>query len=786
MAWNITDQEIDALVSKLSLSAKIDLVSGNGLWRTSPNYTHNIPEILMTDGTYGVRYSVEQIDGPQDRAEQLSAFLSVVNADLSRGVEGAFGSSRPATCFPNGCCYACSWDPELAYDLGTALAAECAHFGVNILLGPGINIRRTPLGGRSYEYFSEDPFLTGEIAAKLIKGMQDNGVGASLKHLACNNSEIHRTTMSSEVEERALREIYLSAFERAIRKAEPWTVMSSYNLINGVQAAENKWLLTDVLRDEWRFDGVVISDWHGIKDRPASLLAGNCLDMPESAPRKEDLRLAVEAGEVPMDDMDGACVRMLHLVRKAHASHITEPQTNFEAHHELSRRIAAESIVLLKNENDLLPLNMDAIGSIAIVGETARAPIYQGSGCATTSPTFEDNPVNEIVKLATNANVTTYDIADLQGDSAEDVLNTLSAADVVLFFGNTEVGVDGEGADRAHLNLLDGQDAAISQIAARNPNLAVIIATPDAVVMPWIDEVGAVLMPFYGGQGVGNAIAQVLSGAQNPCGKLTVTFPEKLEDVPGFLSYPGENHRHVYAEGLFVGYRGYDIRKTETLFPFGFGLSYTSYSYANVTCDTDRITEDSTFTIKVDVTNTGSRAGKEIVQVYVRPHTPRLSRPVRELKGFAKVALEPGETKEIQITIEARDLRYYDPAFGEWFLDVGPMSIEVGASSRDIRQILDIVAEARPLPATRLDINNEASQIVENPEIRSAFGNFLKSRLDLTDAETEQMLDYCGGSFLNLYDTVSWVAGEKISKAEMTSFLDQINSEFGAARIPAS
>lgn len=342
MTWNISDKELAGLVGEMSLEEKVALTSGFGLWRTAADYRLNIPEILMTDGTYGVRYSIEQIDGPQDSESQLASFLTVVNADLSRGVEGAFGSTRPATCFPNGSSFACSWDVDLAHELGEALAAECQAFGVNILLGPGINIRRTPLAGRAYEYYSEDPVVTGDIAAAVINGLQENGVGASLKHFACNNSEVQRTTMSSEVEERALREIYLAGFERAIRKSNPWTVMSSYNRLNGVQAAENHWLLTEVLRDDWGYEGLVMSDWHGIKDRPASLMAGNDLDMPESGARKQELLEAVEAGRVPQDVLDASCLRVLKLVRTARAGIKPNATVDHRKHHELAQRMAAE------------------------------------------------------------------------------------------------------------------------------------------------------------------------------------------------------------------------------------------------------------------------------------------------------------------------------------------------------------------------------------------------------------------------------------------------------------
>jgi beta-glucosidase len=783
MTWNISDKELGALVDQMTLEEKATLVTGHGLWRTAANYRLNIPEVLMTDGTYGVRYSIEQIDGPQDSDSQLASFLSVVNADLSRGVEGAFGSTRPATCFPNGSSFACSWDVRLAHELGEALANECQAFGVNILLGPGINIRRTPLAGRSYEYYSEDPFLSGEIAAAVVNGMQKNGVGASLKHFACNNSEVQRTTMSSVVEERALREIYLAGFERAIRKSNPWTVMSSYNRLNDVQAAENHWLLTDILRGEWGYDGVVVSDWHGIKDRAASMNAGNDLDMPESAARRQELLEAVNEGRVSSKVLDRACLRVLKLIRTARNGIRTNVTADFKKHHALSQRMAVESIVLLKNEGGLLPLDGTRLRRIAVVGAAAREPVIQGSGCATTRPTEVDIPLDEIRRLAPGATVSFNVVSDFALDSASEkaALADIDAADVVLFFGNTEVGYDGEGSDRTDLNLHDGQDELIDRLSKRNDKFAVILATPDAVVMPWIDRAAAVVAMFFGGQGAGRAVAEVLFGVDNPCGKLTVTFPVQLEDTPGFLTYPGENNRHVYCEGIHVGYRSYDKRKLAPQFPFGFGLSYTTFDYSNIEIDVDSINEASTLTVSFDVTNTGTRPGKEIAQVYARPHSPRLIRPLRELKGFAKVMLQPGETRRVEVAVEARDLRYYDCDHRRWLLDAGKLTIEVAASSRDIRLERTIDVEAPALPSSILTVESQPSTVLEQEFARKRFGAFLKEQLDLDAEETDRLLEYCGGSFLGIYNTVAWVAGDKISKDAMAGFLDCLNKEMGSA-----
>lgn len=777
--WNPSDKELRSLVDEMTDAEKVDLMNGRGLWRTSANYRLNVPEIIMTDGTYGVRYSVSEIDEAYDEKTSLERFLSVVNQRADKVLSADFNSTRPATCYPNGSAFGCAWDVNLAYELGSALAAECQAYGVNLLLGPGINIRRTPLGGRSYEYYSEDPVLAGDVAASVIRGLQENGVGASLKHFACNNSEIRRTTMSSDVGERALREIYLAGFERAIRKGKPWTVMSSYNRLNGVQAAENHWLLTRVLREDWSYDGVVVSDWHGIKNRAAAAVAGNDLDMPESKSRKRQLLAAMSDGSVPMAVIDKSCLRILELVRRAKKGERRDATFDPDRHHELARRMAAESIVLLKNEGQLLPLR-PALKRIAVIGNAAVEPVIQGSGCATTRPTRLDIPFDHIKALAgASAEVGHFPLQGAEPEAnaglAAAAIHAAANADVVIIFGNTDIAYDGEGTDRADLHLAGQQDALIEEVARINPRTVVVLASPDAVEMPWLTQVPAVLSTFFAGQGMGSAVADILFGRSNPSGKLTVTFPARLEDTPAFLSYPGENDHHSYAEGIFVGYRFYDRRQFAPLFPFGFGLSYTTFAYSDLRLDRDTLREDDTLTVSFAVTNTGSMGGQEVCQIYGAARRARLQRPVRELKGFAKVQLEPGETKRVEVPIATRDLRYFDPAHQRWLLDAGRYAIEVGASSRDIRLSAEVTCEASRLPAQRFTIDSQPFLILDDLVGREKLHAFFRSRLELDDHGAGHLINYCRTSFVGIYSTIAWFAGEVIAEDEVRGLIDDIN-----------
>ena len=772
------------LVAQLSDAEKVDLISGFNMWKTRAIPRLGIPSIVMTDGTYGVRYSIEQIDNDAAGGQDLDAFLAVVNL-RANDVQTAWGTMKPATCFAYGSNFGCSWDVDLAYELGAALAHECQAHGVNLLLGPGINLRRTPLGGRSYEYYSEDPVVAGDIAAGVINGLQDNGVGASLMHFACNNSEVERTTMDSVVEERALREIYLLGFERAIANSRPWTVMSSYNRLNGVQAAEDRWLLDTVLRGDWGYDGLVISDWNGIKNRPASLMAGNDLDMPENSTRKRHLLSAISTGAVPAGIVDTACVRVLDLVRKAKAGERWDGGCDFPSHHVLARKMAAESIVLLKNDG-VLPLRAGELRRIAVVGPGAVDAVIQGSGCATTTPTEVDIPLAEIRRAAGPEMAVEHFVGASDNPAETESLRAAAldgccGADVVIVFAHTEVGYDGEGSDRRHLDLAPWHDALIAAIAAECPKVVVVLANPDAVLMPWLGAVEAVVETFFAGQGMGAAIADILFGAANPSGKLTSTFPARIEDIPGYLTYPGENGRHLYSEGLYVGYRYYDKRKIEPLFPFGFGLSYTTFTYSDVAVSRSTLRPGDDITVAFTLTNTGYVFGKEVCQIYVEPGQPRLQRSVRDLRGFVKVALEPGEAKRVNLTLSWRDFAAYDPSRGTWGLDSDTVQIQVAASSRDIRLSASIEVDAGPRRHRKVERDTQPIFILDNPIARDAFLRFIQSQAGIDRAGAETALEHCRNSFLGIFTTLDRRLRMSFAEEAMDAVIDEINSAIIAA-----
>jgi len=765
------------LIDRMTHEEKADLLTGQGMWRTHGVERLGLRGLVMTDGTYGVRYSISQIDENQAAGVDFEAFLETVNRKAN-DVEIAWGAMKPATCFPNGSSIACSWDVGLAREMGEALGRECRALDVDVLLGPGVNIRRTPLGGRAYEYFSEDPVLTGDFAAGMINGLQSQGVGASIKHFACNNSEMERTSMDSIVDERALREIYLLGYERAIAKSDPWTVMSSYNRLNGEQAAESHWLLSQVLREEWGYDGLVMSDWHGIKDRPASLAAGNDLDMPESLTRRDELLAAVREGRLGVDVVDQACARMIELVRRADAGRaIAVAPVDHTAHHALARKLASEAIVLLKNAGGVLPIVPGHAGSIAVIGQSAVDPVIQGSGCATTSPTRVDLPLDEICAAAPGVDVRHF--AGTPDTIAEAVAGA-RAADVAIVFANSEVGWDGEGSDRRTLSLAEGQDELIAQVAAANPRTIVVISSPDAVVMPWIDAVPAVLGTFFSGQAMGGAVADILFGKVNPSGKLTTSFPRSIKDIPGYLAYPGENGRHVYSEGLFVGYRSYDTREAEVLFPFGHGLGYAAFAYANLHTDRHAIGAGQSVTISFDLTNTGAVAGKEISQVYVRYGQPRLSRPVHELKAFVKTALAAGETTRVSITLSADELRYWEPTRGCWVLDEDEIVIEVAASSRDVRLEAPLATRSRVARYREITFDTQPSIILATPIAHAAFRSFIARRLAIEEADAEHILAHCASSFLGMATTLDRRLRQRVTREEVQPLLDRINADIRA------
>jgi beta-glucosidase len=654
--------DIKALVEQMTLEEKAALCTGASPWQTVAVERLGIPAITVSDGPHGVR-----------RCKDL---------------EGLMQESLPATCFPTASALAATWDVDLLYELGQALADECIALGVDILLGPGNNMKRSPLCGRNFEYYSEDPFLGGEMAASFINGVQSKGVGTSLKHYAANNQEFQRFTIDARVDERALREIYLAGFERAVKKAKPWTVMCAYNRLNGAFCSEHHRLLEEILRDEWGFEGFVMSDWGAVRDRVPALAAGLELEMPgPSAHRVQSVIDAVNEGALDEAVLDVAVERLLKIIFRAVETEKEQTELDVDGHHGLARRIAAEAIVLLKNENNLLPLK-DA-ETLAVIGKSAQEPYYQGGGSSHINPTQVDVPFNELKELAGGVELVYVDGYSMeQGfDQAliDEAVQVAQQAEVALLFIALPGYKESEGYDRGDLDLTEQQVALIKAVAAVQPKTVVVLNNGSAVAMSeWIDDVGAVLEAWMTGQAGGGAIADILFGRVNPSAKLAETFPLRVEDTPSFLNFPGENGTVRYGEGLFIGYRYYDTRDVDVLFPFGYGLSYTTFEYANLQVSAERFKDVDGLTVSVDVTNTGDVAGKEIVQVYVHDRESRLQRPYKELKGFAKVELAPGETKTVTVALDERAFAYYDPAHAEWVTEGGEFDVLVGRSAADI------------------------------------------------------------------------------------------------------
>ncbi|MGW0705648.1 glycoside hydrolase family 3 C-terminal domain-containing protein [Streptomyces sp. NPDC002643] len=661
----------------LTLCEKASLLSGREGWHTKASEHAGLESIVLTDGPHGVR-----------RLRPDSEHFS-------------FHGSLPATCFPTAAALGSSWDPQLLETVGEALGREARAAGVAVLLGPGVNIKRSPLCGRNFEYLSEDPFLTGRLGAALVRGIQSQGVASCVKHFAANNQETERMRVSARVDERTLREIYLAAFEHVITEARPWTVMAAYNRINGVYAAQNHWLLTEVLRDEWGFDGVVVSDWGAVQDTVASVAAGLDLEMPGSGSASETrLVEAVDRGELDEALIDRAVERLAALVRRTTAS--TEvSDADAVRHHELARRAARESAVLLKNECGLLPLDPDGTTTLAVLGEFARTPRFQGAGSSQVNPTRQDNALDSLRELAGPGVEVTFapgfrlDGEDAPALAAEAVAAAAAAEVVVLFLGLPE-GKESEGFDRTHLALPERQTALLEEVAAVNPNTVVVLSNGAVVeVSGWQRHSRAVLEAWLGGQAGGAAVADLLFGRANPSGRLAESIPVRLADTPAHLNFPGSEGTVTYGERLYVGYRYYDAKDLGVAYPFGHGLSYTTFGYSSLSTEVEGRGDDVVVRLRLTVTNTGDRPGREVVQVYVGDAESSVDRPPRELKGFVKTGeLTPGQSVPVTLELRSRDLSFYSVARHAWVLEPGEFTIEVGASSRDIRLGATIVVEA--------------------------------------------------------------------------------------------
>ena len=657
------------IINSLNLEQKCALLSGGTVFTTRALPGKGIPAITLSDGPNGVRKQA-------GAADHLGLNPSV-----------------PATCFPTSATVANSWDPALGEAVGAAMGEEAAAQGVSVLLGPGLNIKRSPLCGRNFEYFSEDPYLAGKMAAAYVRGIQKNGIAACPKHFAVNSQELRRMASDSIVDERTLREIYLTGFEMVVKEAQPKTIMSAYNLINGTYANENTHLLMDILRRDWGFNGAVVTDWGGSNDHALGVKNGSTLEMPApGGDAVRELMKAVQTGKITEADVDARLEELLELVFTTKAAVDAAPgKFDADAHHALARRAAAQSIVLLKNENGLLPLAKGE--KVAVIGDFAETPRYQGAGSSAVNSIKVDSFLECLAESGLNS-IGYAKGFDRQGKpdealQAEAVLLAKNADVVLLCMGLDEI-KESEGIDRADMKLAENQLALLAAVAAVNPNVVVLLSAGSSLESAWLKDCKALVYGCLGGQAGAGALVEVLTGAQNPCGKLAETWARSYADTPAKENFGGDGPTVEYREGLYVGYRYYDTAGVPTAFPFGYGLSYTSFAYSDLKADENGVS--------LTVTNTGSCAGAEVVQLYVAKPDAKIFRPVKELKGFAKVFLKAGESKTVTIPLDDKAFRYWNVATDRWEVEGGSYQLLVGASSADIRLSAAVTVEGTGAP----------------------------------------------------------------------------------------
>lgn len=694
--------KLQSLISEMTLEEKAGLCSGADFWHTKGIERLGIPQTMVSDGPHGLRKQ----EGDSDHM--------------------GLNDSIKAVCFPAGCATAASFDRALLRQVGETIGNECQAEDLGVVLGPAVNIKRSPLCGRNFEYYSEDPLLASEMAAAVIKGIQSKNVGTSIKHYLANNQEYRRITSSSEVDERTLREIYLAAFEGAVVKAKPWTVMCAYNQINGTYACENKTYLTDILRDEWNFDGYVMSDWGAVNERVPSLTAGLELEMPSSGGKNDSLIVeAVNNGTLDEKILDQACERILNIVYRFTENKDQSVVWDKDADHELSWKIAQECMVLLKNESRILPLN--ETDQIAFIGKYAKEPRFQGGGsshinCSKITSAMDVVNTMPNITYAQGYQDNTDDIDEQL--KAEAVETAKKAKVAVLFIGLPE-SFETEGLDRKHMRLPLCQSDLVDAVCTVQPNTVVVLHNGSPVEMPWVDKVKGILEAYLGGQATGQAVVNLLFGKANPCGRLPETFPIKLEDNPSYLYFKGEGGKVEYREGVFVGYRYYETKKAEVLFPFGYGLSYTEFEYSNLILDKSKMADTDVLMVSVDVKNTGTMAGKEVVQLYVSPEGGEIIRPVKELRAFEKVELIPGETKTVTFQLEKRAFAYWNTKIHDWHVESGKYKVMIGKSVRDIVETKKVELESTVQIPAVYTMNSTLGEIMQNPRAMSIMGQFM-------------------------------------------------------------
>ncbi len=679
------------LLKEMTLEEKAAFCSGRDFWHTKSIERLGIPSVMMCDGPHGLRKQ-------EGEGDHLGINVSI-----------------ETVCYPSAAALASSFDRTVMTRLGEVLGQECQAENVAMLLGPGLNIKRSPLCGRNFEYFSEDPYLTGQMGAAYVRALQSKGVAACAKHFACNNQETRRMSGSSEVDERTLHEIYLPAFEAVVKEGKARSIMCAYNAVNDTYCAENEMLLTNTLRNRWGFGGFVVTDWGAVKDRAKGISSGLDLEMPGNpGALGEEIISAVQNGTLSEEELDKAVLNLLHFVLTSVEQRQPGARIDRKACRQLARELAGECAVLMKNE-DVLPLNKEM--TVAFIGEFAQNPRYQGGG---SSHINVPHPISalEAVEGKSILYARGYDAHSVQ-TSPHLLTEAISAAqksDVAVIFAGLPDAFESEGSDRKHLHLPDNQNELITAVAAVNPYTVVVLHGGSPVELPWLDQVPALLCMYLGGEQVGAAAVDLLYGAVNPSGHLAETWPLKLEDNPSYLNFPGEDGIVTYAEGIYVGYRYYDKKRTAVNFPFGHGLSYTDFSYSNLHVDKEKVTDQESVTVHVDVANTGSLIGKAVVQLYVRDVESTVRRPVRELRAFDKVTLQPGERKTLSFHLDKRAFAYYEPKIHDFFVESGEFLIEVGENCRDIRLSQSVTVKGTTPLAFTITKTSTIGQLMNHPK----------------------------------------------------------------------
>ena len=737
----------------MTLEEKAGMCSGLDFWHLKEVEHLGIPKVMVSDGPHGLRKQDE------------------------KGDHLGINDSIKAVCFPPAVLSACSFDRGLMEEMGKAIGREAQANDVSVVLGPAVNIKRSPLCGRNFEYYSEYPYLAGEIAAAFVKGVQSQHVGTSIKHFAANNQEYRRMSSSSEVDERTLRKIYFPAFETAVKKAQPYTFMCSYNQINGTFASENKWLLTDVLRGEWGFKGYVMSDWGAVNDRVKGLEAGLELEMPASGGDNDSMIVkAVKDGALEEKILDQAVERILRIIFE-YADHRKPQEFTMEKDHEEAQHIAEESMVLLKNENHILPLKTSE--KAAFIGGFARNPRFQGGGsshinCFKTTNVLDSVPCDAQVVYAEGfpADRDFYDKA-----LADEAVKAAAEADKAVIFAGLPESFESEGYDRSHMRLPECQNRLITEILKVQPNTVIVLHNGSPVEMPWLGEIKGLLETYLGGQAGGAAAANILYGKINPSGKLAETMPLKLSDNPSYLNFGG-GEKVEYREGIFVGYRYYDTKEMDVAFPFGYGLSYTTFAYSNLKLSMENPTEKDTVMVSADITNTGKSAGKEVVQLYIRDLTGSAIRPEKELKGFEKVFLEPGETKTVTMELNKRSFAWYNTELHDWFAASGDYEILVGASSRDIRLTETLHLNSSQRLPMHVHMNTTLGDLLRNPETAEAAKKLIQKYLSGeagSEAASEAVSEEMTMAMTDSMPLRALMGFAGVSRKELDSVIEKLN-----------